>query len=98
MRPSQRGTATSTRHGKLVCPRSSIIAPSSYPSFCKASSVSVVPVLMHARVKLIRIYKNEAEVGQGIADAVSAGLVDRSSLFIVGKLWNTFHKSEDVER
>lgn len=87
MRPSQRGTATSTRHGKL--PRSSIIAP---------SSVSVVPVLMHARVQLIRIYKNEAEVGQGIADAINAGLVDRSSLFIVGKLWNTFHKSEDVER
>lgn len=49
-------------------------------------------------MQLTRIYKNEAEVGLGIAQAIREGLTERSSLFIVGKLWNTFHKPEDVER
>ncbi|KAG0645565.1 putative oxidoreductase [Hyphodiscus hymeniophilus] len=39
-------------------------------------------------------YGNEFEVGEGIA----ASGVDRGDIFITGKLWNTDHKSEDVER
>jgi alcohol dehydrogenase (NADP+) len=42
------------------------------------------------------IYQNEREVGQGIADALAAGLVKRSELFVTSKLWNNAHRFEDV--
>lgn len=42
------------------------------------------------------IYQNEREVGQGIADALVAGLVKRSELFVTSKLWNNAHRFEDV--
>ena len=41
-------------------------------------------------------YENEAEVGSGILNAVSSGIVDRKDMFITSKLWNTFHQPEDV--
>ena len=43
------------------------------------------------------IYQNEREVGQGIADALAAGLVKRSELFVTSKLWNNAHRFEDVK-
>jgi L-glyceraldehyde reductase len=39
------------------------------------------------------IYRNEAEVGQGIARSG----VPRSDIFLTSKLWNTKHAPEDVE-
>ncbi|EEA21600.1 D-xylose reductase [Talaromyces marneffei ATCC 18224] len=42
-------------------------------------------------------YGNEKEVGQGIARALKDGLVKREELFIVSKLWNTFHDGDKVE-
>lgn len=42
-------------------------------------------------------YGNEMEVGQGIARAISDGLVTRDDLWITSKLWNTFHAKEHVE-
>ncbi|OCL05243.1 Aldo/keto reductase, partial [Glonium stellatum] len=42
-------------------------------------------------------YGNEVEAGQGIARAIKDGLVKRSELFIVSKLWNSFHDAERVE-
>jgi alcohol dehydrogenase (NADP+) len=42
------------------------------------------------------IYQNEREVGQGIADALAAGLVKREELFVTSKLWNSCHRFEDV--
>jgi len=42
------------------------------------------------------IYQNEREVGQGIADALAAGMVKRSELFVTSKLWNNAHRFEDV--
>ena len=42
-------------------------------------------------------YGNEVEVGQGIARAISEGLVVREDLWITSKLWNTFHAPEHVE-
>jgi len=42
-------------------------------------------------------YANEKECGQGIARAIADGLVTRSELFIVSKLWNTFHEYDRVE-
>ncbi|KAK6086977.1 aldehyde reductase 1 [Seiridium cupressi] len=40
------------------------------------------------------VYDNEDEVGAGIKESS----VDRKDIFITGKLWNTHHKPEDVER
>ncbi len=42
-------------------------------------------------------YGNEVECGQGVARAIKEGLVTREELFIVSKLWNTFHDAERVE-
>ncbi|KAH6887434.1 NADP-dependent oxidoreductase domain-containing protein [Thelonectria olida] len=40
------------------------------------------------------IYRNEVEVGEGIRKSG----VSRSDIFITGKLWNTKHAPEDVEK
>ena len=42
------------------------------------------------------IYKNEAEIGQALADAFKAGDVTRDELWITSKLWNSAHLQEDV--
>lgn len=41
-------------------------------------------------------YGNEVEVGEGIRLAIQQGLVDRQSLWITSKLWNTYHRPEHV--
>ncbi|MCJ1468706.1 NAD(P)H-dependent D-xylose reductase (XR) [Pseudocyphellaria aurata] len=41
-------------------------------------------------------YGNESESGQGVARAIKEGIVKRSDLFIVSKLWNSFHDQERV--
>ena len=41
-------------------------------------------------------YGNELEVSLGVSCAINEGLVTRSELFIVSKLWNTFHDPERV--
>ena len=42
-------------------------------------------------------YGNEIESGQGVARAIKDGLVKREDLFLVSKLWNSFHEREQVE-
>ncbi|PGH12927.1 NAD(P)H-dependent D-xylose reductase xyl1 [Polytolypa hystricis UAMH7299] len=42
-------------------------------------------------------YGNEKEAGEGVARAIKDGLVKREDLFIVSKLWQTFHDAEQVE-
>ena len=41
-------------------------------------------------------YGNEAEVGEGLRRAMGSGLVDRESLWVTSKLWNTYHRPEHV--
>lgn len=41
-------------------------------------------------------YDNEIQVGEGLARAMKDGLVKREELFLVSKVWNTFHKPEHV--
>ncbi len=42
-------------------------------------------------------YANEAQTGEGIAQAIGESLVSRDELWITSKLWNTFHAPEHVE-
>jgi diketogulonate reductase-like aldo/keto reductase len=42
-------------------------------------------------------YGNEQQTGEGIARAIKEGLVKREELFVVSKLWNTFHRKEHVK-
>ncbi|KAK7420177.1 D-xylose reductase [Neonectria magnoliae] len=42
-------------------------------------------------------YGNEKQCGEGIARAIKDGLVKREELFIVSKLWQTYHDKENVE-
>lgn len=42
-------------------------------------------------------YGNEKEVGQGIRKAIDEGIVKREELFVVSKLWNSFHDPKNVK-
>ena len=42
-------------------------------------------------------YENEGGVGKAIKEAIDNGIVKREDLFIVTKLWNTYHRPELVE-
>ena len=41
-------------------------------------------------------YENEAAVGEGITRALKDKLIERKDLFVVSKLWNTYHRPEHV--
>lgn len=43
------------------------------------------------------VYKNQDEVGEGIKEAISSGLVTREELWVTTKLWNDFHGRDAVE-
>jgi len=44
------------------------------------------------------IYGNEDEVGRAVRESIADGVVTRDELFLVSKLWNSFHRPEDVEK
>lgn len=43
------------------------------------------------------LYGNESIIGDAIAEKIAEGVVKREELFIVSKLWSTFHRPALVE-
>ncbi|CAG5057651.1 unnamed protein product [Parnassius apollo] len=44
------------------------------------------------------IYGNEREIGEAIKEKIEDGTVKRDDLFIISKLWSTFHRRDLVEK
>jgi len=42
-------------------------------------------------------YGNEVQVGEGLKQAISEGIVKREDVWVTSKLWNTFHSREHVK-
>ena len=65
------------------------------PSDCEATIYNAIKT-GYRLIDSAGIYGNEIEVGAGIKKAIAEGIVKREELFIVTKLWNTYHSKENV--
>ena len=44
------------------------------------------------------MYQNEAEIGEAFSKMFGEGGIKREDIFITSKLWNTFHRADEVTR
>jgi L-glyceraldehyde reductase len=51
----------------------------------------------YRHLDLAAAYGNEKEVGNALKNVIPS-VVERSALFITGKLWNSAHRPEEVEK
>jgi len=50
----------------------------------------------YRHIDCARAYGNEKEVGNGLTSSINLEVVKREDVFVTSKLWNVFHKYEDV--
>lgn len=62
-----------------------------------ATAVETALLSNYRHIDGAAVYKNEAEVGAGIAAAISKSDLKRSDIFVTSKLWNTNHAPSAVE-
>lgn len=67
----------------------------SEPGVVKRAVVEAIKI-GYRHIDCAAIYGNENEVGEGIAECITAGVVQREDLWITSKLWNNAHKKEDA--
>ena len=72
-------------------------------SLLQSRDNEAVEVIKHAidngyrHIDTALFYQNEAQVGQAIREKIADGTVKREDIFLVTKLWNTYHDPAKVE-
>lgn len=61
-----------------------------------AEAVREAIALGYRHIDCARVYGNEAEIGEVLAEVIESGLVQREELWITTKLWNDMHGDGDV--
>jgi len=61
-----------------------------------ATAVREAIALGYRHIDCARVYGNEAEIGEVLAEVLDSGLVAREELWITSKLWNDMHGDGDV--
>jgi len=59
-------------------------------------SVSHALKVGYKHIDCAHVYGNEAEVGAAFTESFSTGVCKREEIFVTSKLWNTFHRKEDI--
>lgn len=61
-----------------------------------AAAVREAISLGYRHIDCARVYGNEAQIGEVLAEVLASGLVKREDLWITSKLWNDMHGDGDV--
>jgi len=51
----------------------------------------------YKHIDCAHVYQNEAEIGESFTKMFGEGGIKREDIFITSKLWNTFHRADEVE-